>query len=202
MTRGDEQSGDPPPSAGAGDRQHASLAFIITHVIATGAEPRYEEWLADILGAVSSFPGYLGRDIFRPAHGATNYTTLVRFDTQEHLDAWAASEIRRSYIARVLDLLEHGDRYEVRTGIDFWFTPEGVRPPKPWKQFLLTLSAVYPLTQLLPALLRPLFRLNPVLAHPRISGFILAATLTALLTFVIMPRYTRFVRPWLYRDTA
>ena len=179
-----------------------SVAFIITHVIKAGEEQRYEDWLADILRAVSSSAGYLGREIFRPAHGSRKYTTIVRFDSHEHLNAWAESGVRRSYVDSVCDLLEEGDQHEIRTGIDFWFTPEGIKPPKRWKQFLLTLSAVYPLTLILPLVLGPLFSLiPPPLNHQFVRAFAAAAALIALLTFVIMPRYTRLVRRWLYEES-
>jgi uncharacterized protein len=121
----------------------------------------------------------------------------VRFDSLEHLNAWAESIERTSYINRVSDLLEKGDVHEIRTGIDFWFTPEGVKPPKSWKQFLLTLSAVYPLSLIVPLLLRPLFNVAPSPDHQLVEALLTSATLTALLTFVIMPPYTRLVKRWL-----
>jgi antibiotic biosynthesis monooxygenase (ABM) superfamily enzyme len=182
--------------------QSASVAFIITHTIKAGQEKRYEDWLGAILSAVSSFRGYLGREIFRPAHGSRTYTTIVRFNSHEHLNDWAESELRRSYVNRVSDLLEEGDQHEIRTGIDFWFTPAGIKPPKRWKQFLLTLSAVYPLALILPAVLGPLFSLMPPpLNDHLVKSFAAAASLVALLTFVIMPRYTRLVKRWLYEES-
>lgn len=181
--------------------QDKSVAFVISHTIKAGEEKRYEDWLADILGAVSSFPGYLGREIFRPAQGTRKYTIIVRFDSHDHLNAWAESDQRKSYVSRVTDLLEKGDQHEIRTGVDFWFTPEGVRPPKPWKQFLLTVSAVYPLSLILPRLLGSLFRVAPFLGHPLISALLMATMLTGLLTFVIMPHYTLLVKRWLYEES-
>ncbi|HEV2802264.1 MAG TPA: antibiotic biosynthesis monooxygenase [Pyrinomonadaceae bacterium] len=182
--------------------QVKSVALIITHVVKAGEEGRYEEWLADILGAVSGSHGYLGREIFRPAEGARKtYTTIVRFDSLEHLNAWSDSDMRRSFIGRVRDLLEKGDQYEIRTGIDFWFTPEGVQPPKPWKQIVLTVTAVYPLSLIIPGLLSPLFRLAPSLDHELVRGFLMASILTTALT-LIMPSYTRLLRRWLYKETV
>lgn len=188
-------------SSRVGADQSQSVALIITHTVKAGQQKRYEAWLTDILSAVSRFPGYLGREIFRPAQGTRTYTTIVRFDSSDHLQAWAESEARQSFISQISDLLQKGDVHEIRTGIDFWFTPEGVRPPKPWKQFLLTLSAVYPLSLIIPSLLSPLFPVAPILGHPLMSGLLIAATLTALLTFVIMPHYTRLVKRWLYDET-
>lgn len=181
--------------------QSKSVALIITHTIRAGEEKRYETWLTEILSAVSIFPGYLGREIFRPVQGARTYTSILRFDCYDNLNGWVESDLRRSFVSQVADLLEKGDRHEIRTGIDFWFTPQGVRPPKPWKQFILTLSAVYPLSLIIPRLLGILFPFVPILAQPLISGLLIAASLTALLTFVIMPRYTRLVKWWLYDET-
>lgn len=180
---------------------YKSVALIITHTIRAGEEHRYELWLADILGAVSDSPGYLGREIFRPAHGMRTYTSIVRFDCSDNLNAWVESDVRTAFVSQVADLLETGDRHEIRTGIDFWFTPQGLRPPKPWKQFVLTLSAVYPLSLIIPTLISMLFPLIPILSHPLIKGLLIAASLTALLTFEIMPRYTRMMKWWLYDET-
>jgi uncharacterized protein len=181
----------------AADRSEPT-AFIVTHVVKPGAERRYEVWTREILRAVSGFPGYLGREVVLPSHGDRKYTVIVRFDSNKHLKAWAESETRREFIRRADDLMEKGDQYEIRTGIDFWFEPKGVKPPKPWKQFLLTTSAVYPLSLIIPKLLAPLFRVAPSLGGTLISGLLIAAILTALLTFVIMPHYTRLVSKWLY----
>jgi antibiotic biosynthesis monooxygenase (ABM) superfamily enzyme len=178
-----------------------SVAFIITHTIKAGEEKQYENWLTEIRQAASAQPGFISREVFRPAHGGRKYTTLLRFDSLEHLTRWTSSEARKSYIEQVSPLLEKGDQTEIRTGLDFWFTPSGLKPPKPWKQFLLTLSAVYPLGLLIPRLLRLLLNAVPSLDHELLRALLMAVTLTGLLTFVIMPRYTRMVRRWLYEET-
>jgi hypothetical protein len=183
-----------------GSDEAKSVAFIITHTIKAGEEKQYENWLTEIHQAASAQLGFISREIFRPAHGGRKYTTLLRFDSLEHLHHWTSSEARKSYIERVSPLLEKGDQTEIRTGLDFWFTPDGTKPPKPWKQFLLTLSAVYPLSMLIPRLLRPLIELAPPLGAEPIRALLMAVTLTGLLTFVIMPRYTRLMKRWLYEN--
>jgi antibiotic biosynthesis monooxygenase (ABM) superfamily enzyme len=181
--------------------QSKSVAFIITHTIKAGEEARYEAWLTEMLSTVSRAPGYLGREVFRPAQGMRTYTSIVRFDAYDHLNAWSASETRQALVSRVSDLLTKGDVHEIRTGIDFWFTPEHVKPPKPWKQFLLVLSAIYPLSLIVPSLFTPLFRVMPPLTHPLIRGLLVAAVVVGLMTFVVMPRYTQLVKRWLYEET-
>lgn len=181
--------------------QSRSAAFVVTHTVKAGSERRYEEWAREVLGTVSGYPGYLGREVFLPPPGSRKYTLILRFDSEEHLRDWAESDTRREFVRWADDLLEKIDRNEVRTGLDFWFTQEGVRPPKAWKQFLLTTSAGYPLTLIIPRLLSPLFGAAPPLAHPLVASLLAAAILTGLLTFVIMPRYTRLVKGWLYEES-
>jgi uncharacterized protein len=161
-----------------------SHAFIITHTIKSGREAEYERWLGQILDAVSNFTGYLGRDIFQPAQGTRKYTIILRFDSPEHLDAWVQSDTRKLYVESIKDLLEKGDIHEIRTGIDFWCEPEVIRPPKPWKQFLLTLSAVYPLSLVTFIVLNSLAHLAPFINDPWINGALMAVILTASLTFL------------------
>ncbi|HRI87718.1 MAG TPA: antibiotic biosynthesis monooxygenase [Candidatus Hydrogenedentes bacterium] len=177
-----------------------SAALIITHTVKAGTHRTYEAWLGEILAEVSKSPGYLGREIFRPAHGKRKYTSIVHFETEQNVREWIASEARNAFIGRVHPLLEGGDIHEIRTGLDYWFTPEGVKPPKRWKQFLLTLSAVYPLSLLIPRAYAPLFDAFPLANTALLKGLIIAATLTALLTFAVMPHYTRLMSHWLFDD--
>jgi antibiotic biosynthesis monooxygenase (ABM) superfamily enzyme len=182
-------------------RQPETVALIITHKIRPGEEERYEAWLADIFEASCRFPGYLDRDIFRPHDGGRKYTSMVRFDSLDSLNGWAESETRESFVSKVHDLLEEGDQVEIKSGIDFWFTPKGVKPPKLWKQFVLTVSAVYPLSLIIPLfVLIPLGKLVPVLSNAFVAALLMAVILTGMLTFVIMPPYTRLLKRWLYGD--
>jgi antibiotic biosynthesis monooxygenase (ABM) superfamily enzyme len=101
----------------------------------TGTEKQYEDWLAEIQRVVGGVAGYLGSEIFRPAHGSRKYTSILRFDSLDNLNIWAESETRQSLVAQVSHLLEQGDQVRINTGVDFWFTPEGSKPPKPWAGF-------------------------------------------------------------------
>jgi uncharacterized protein len=94
-----------------------------------------------------------------------------------------------------------GDCVEIKTGLEFWFTPPTPtqRHPPPYKQFLLTLSAIFPLSVLVPWALRPLLQVVPVLGLPVVRSAVVASVIVGLMTYVIMPHYTRLVAGWLYR---
>jgi antibiotic biosynthesis monooxygenase (ABM) superfamily enzyme len=169
-------------------------------MVKCGEEEEYEHWLRQMLEAVSRFPGYLGSEIFQPAQDAEKRTSVVRFDSNEHLNAWVQSDVHRAFVERVKKLVQTVDMREIMVGIDFSFIPE-IRRPKPWKQFLITLSAVYPLTLVIPVLIHQASKLVPFLGDRWIQGVLRATTLVAVLVFLITPSYTRLVRRWLYKDT-
>lgn len=176
------------------DSSAETVTGIIVHHPRADARDEYEQWLIDIREACRQFPGYLSTDVIRPVGNQPNYTVIIRFAGIEALSAWMVSPERRDYLQRIEHALEQADRYEIRTGLDFWFTPPKVKPPKPWKQYLLTLSAIFPLTVIVPWALAPLLGGLYMLA----TKAIIAAVIVALMVYVIMPRYTRLVSRWLY----
>lgn len=176
----------------AGDE---TVTGIIVHHPRADAREEYERWLLEIREVCSSFPGYLATDVIRPAGGHSSYTVIIRFAGVDALKAWMASDARRKQLQHIEHALEKGDRYEIRTGLDFWFSPPAVKPPKRWKQFLLTLSAIFPLTVVVPWAMLPWLNGVPML----LTKLLIAAVIVALMVYAIMPRYTRLVSKWLYR---
>lgn len=172
---------------------------IIVHHPRRDARDEYERWLLEIREACRRFPGYLSTDVIRPVAGQDTYTVIIRFSGVEPLRAWIESDVRREFLQRIEHALEQGDRYAIRTGLDFWFAPPAVRPPMRWKQFVLTLSAIFPLTVIVPWTLSPLTGGWQGLA-PMLAGKLLVATLIVfLMVYLIMPHYTRMVAKWLHR---
>jgi antibiotic biosynthesis monooxygenase (ABM) superfamily enzyme len=177
------------------------VTSVIHHQVKAGAEASYEAWLREINLAAQRIPGHLGVDILQPPQGAGLYTIVLRFDTLEHLQGWLASETRQGLIAQVEPLLVHGDQVDIKTGLEFWFPPPtpGQKHPPPYKQFLLTLSVIFPLTLLVPWALQPLFQAVPIIGLPGVRHFASVAVIVGLMTYVIMPHYTRWMAAWLYR---
>ena len=139
------------------------VTFIIQHKVRATHRQQYEQWLRDIGREAERYPGHLGTNVIRPLDAAGQYTIIIRFDRYEHLKAWVESDVRRNYVRKVEPILEGGDRIEIKSGLDFWFTPPGVRAPNRFKQFLITFSAIYPLALVIPAGLSPAIEVMPLL---------------------------------------
>lgn len=121
-------------------------ALVVSHEIRQGSEARYEAWLKTVRVQVAAYSGHLGAEIVRPVAGSRVYTIMIRFDSVEHLNVWLNSQDRKTAIAQIAADLERADAPAVRPGMDIWFTPPGLRPPRKVKQFALTASLIFPST--------------------------------------------------------
>jgi uncharacterized protein len=176
------------------------VTFVIQHQLKPQAHADYEQWLRRIIPVAARFPGHRGVDVIRPVPGAQDYTVAVRFDTREQAEDWFESDARRQLIADVEPLLMRTETLGTVTGLEFWFAP--AVPPqvraRPFKQFLITLSVIYPLTLLVPWALEPLIAAVPLLDERLLRHLIVTAIVVGLITYVVMPRYVRLVAGWLY----
>jgi antibiotic biosynthesis monooxygenase (ABM) superfamily enzyme len=175
---------------------------VITHRVRDGKETDYDNWLNEIGPLCRSYPGHLDWHLVRPIPGlTTTYTVIIRFDTREHLRQWMGSPDRQRLIERVRPLLATGDDYAITSGLDFWFTPPnapGTKVPVRWKQFLITWSAIYFLALGAPLAVVPALQLFGMPDNRFLTTLFITATVVFLMVYVIMPRYTKLVRKWLY----
>jgi uncharacterized protein len=72
-----------------------------------------------------------------------------------------------------------------------------VEKPKHWKLYLLTVAALYPLTLLIPEVLRIISHLIPTLRGGVVKGILSSALLVASVMFVIIPFCSRVFKKWL-----
>jgi uncharacterized protein len=174
---------------------------VITHRVHEDKHADYEAWLNEIAPLCKAWPGHLDWHIVRPIPGLTEtYTVIIRFDTTENLQQWMDSETRASLIDKVRPLLVTGDDFFVSSGLDFWFTPGGAKAQVPvrWKQFLATWSVIYPLVLGVPLIIVPILRLLNLPDSHFLSTLAITGTVVFLMVYVVMPRYTRLIKRWLF----
>lgn len=174
---------------------------VITHRVLDGQQAGYENWLNEIGPLCRSYAGHLDLQIIRPIAGlTTTYTVVIRFDTHEHLEAWMGSGDRKRLIEKARPLLAKDDDFFIRSGLDFWFTPEGAKAKVPlrWKQFLVTWSAIYPLVLGVPLIVAPLLRLLGIPRNHYIDTLCVTGAVVSLMVYFVMPRYTRLIQHWLF----
>jgi len=176
----------------------AEVVSVIRHEVRPGHESAYEAWFTEVHPVARAFEGHHGVAIVRPPEGSRTYTVVLHFDTLEHLKAWLESDVRQRLLERVRPHLVQPGEVEIRPGLDFWLSLPGQRHALPHRQFLLALSVVFPLSLVVPALLEPLFRRIPGGDLLVVRALLVSGLMVALMTWVVLPRYTRAVAGWLY----
>ena len=187
-------------TASSGDKDPGATA-VITHRICEQYQDDYERWLSEIAPLCKAYPGHLDWHIIRPIPGLTStYTVVIRFDTKPHLETWMHSTDRKRLIEEVQPLLLEGDDFYISSGLDFWFTPSGARAKVPtrWKQFFATWSVIYPLVLGVPLLIVPLLRALGAPESRLLDTLAVTGSIVFLMVYVVMPRYTRLIRRWLF----
>lgn len=176
------------------------VTAVIRQRVRADHRPAYEAWLHQVIPVAARFPGHRGVQVVPPAPGSLQYTITIRFDTVDHAQDWFGSEVRADLLRAVEPLLDAPEEVNTVTGLEFWFeSPASAPAPRRFKQALVTLSVIFPLTTVLGLTLAPLWHhLSGIWA--RLAGNLSVATVTVLLmTYLIMPRYTRAISGWLAR---
>lgn len=89
------------------DEESHQVTAVISHIIRSGREQGYEEWLHGITQAARKFKGHMGISVIRPReHVHPEYVVIVRFDHYNHLKQWMESDVRREWIERLQPLIE------------------------------------------------------------------------------------------------
>jgi len=176
----------------------SEVVSVIRHEVRPGGEAAYEAWTREVVPIAQTFPGHQGVAVIRPGDANREYTVVLHFDTVEHLRNWLESDTRRTLLERIEPVLAMPGEVEIRPGLDFWLSAPGQRRARPARQFLIALSVIFPLSLVVPMLLRPVFAAVPLVDTLVVRAFAASVLIVWLMTYVVMPRYTKRVARWLY----
>ena len=108
---------------------------------------------------------------------------------------------RKRLIEKAHRLFKKDDRYQIKSGLEFLFNGETVssKAPVRWKQFLVTWSAIYPLSLGVPLVVFWILnRLGSSLPHYS-AALVNSGCIVLLMVYVVMPNYTKLIKRWLYK---
>lgn len=195
-----------PSAVGAGRNP---VTVLVTRRVKPGHAPAFEHTMGRMIEAAAGFPGHLGGHLIRPGEGTEGgdgtgepdlWHVIFAFDTPEHLQAWQASPARALGLAAVAPHTEGEQQVRQLTGLGHWFAePLGAKgpsqtPPPRWKVAVVTWLGICPTVFALFLLLGELLAPWPLL--PRVM--VLTALVVVLMTWVVAPRLTAWLKPWLY----
>ncbi|MFI6250586.1 antibiotic biosynthesis monooxygenase [Streptomyces sp. NPDC051016] len=175
------------------------VTVVVTHHVRPKQVDDFLDWQRRMVQEESRFEGFRGTELFRPVEGLQEeWTTLYRYDSAEHLEAWLTSPERR-------EILAEGEKFSdftlrtIDNSFGSWFAFEGngkeaPPPPSETRTSLAIWVGLYPTVVLLTLALSPL--------HLRLwIGLLIGNLLSSfLMSFLTMPYYVnpllgRWLRP-------
>jgi antibiotic biosynthesis monooxygenase (ABM) superfamily enzyme len=178
------------------DRNVDPVTAVISVRVAPQHRREYLELYHQIDDAMSRAPGFVRTELFEPVPGTQEDTVVVfTFDGRDHLDAWLTSPERRSIIERMQPYIQTPHTVTVVGGFGGWFDLGGAHGPKPWKQAVVVLLALYP-TVMVITLIDNWILPDPWLPIDVLIGNVIGV---AILTWLVMPPLTRRLSAWLGR---
>ncbi|MDX2422871.1 MAG: antibiotic biosynthesis monooxygenase [Amphritea sp.] len=179
--------------------QEGPVTVSISRKVIPGKEADFERWVSAVVEEASVYPGHQGSNVLRPSASTGNcYVLIYRFDNYQNCQNWEESEVRRKWLKKLEPIIEGEPEVQRGTGLEFWFDlPElPVSKPSPHKMTCVLLVVVYALVMAINVLLGPF--LNSLDLWLRSVVIVLLQVL--LLTYIVMPRVTRLLQSWLFRQ--
>jgi antibiotic biosynthesis monooxygenase (ABM) superfamily enzyme len=175
-----------------------AVTVVVSRTVFPGHEQDYDEWVKKLSDAAKQSPGNTGVTILVPSKGQTGLHHVVMYFTDEtSMHQWETSYIRQK-LSHEADAFSRRMRQEA-TGLETWFSipecPELESPPQ-WKMAIVTFIGVFLGSCGIIALIELFWEKANFWAFNAVVG----ALLVSLLTWVVMPIFSRYVfRKWLYK---
>ena len=171
---------------------------VILSKIKPGKEEAYRAWAVRIQAAQARYPGYRGTYLQPPTEKESHWTTLLRYDTVEHLENWMKAPERTQLLDESKEFIESEELMRLATSFPGWvpINPETGKGPPNWKTALLVLLGLFPVVML------ELRFLNPILTgwgwNSSFATFIGNSGSVAATSFITMPLFVRWFGWWLF----
>ena len=174
------------------------ITVSIARKIRPSLEKEYEQWEKEVINEASKFPGYLGTN-FLPSNSATDnkYIIIYRFDSYMNACFWEDSTIRQKWLEQIEPFLIGEPVKQKVTGLEAWFELpeiEASKPPPRYKMAIVLTVTLYILSISINLIFRPILRDVPL----PLNILIVLLINVVLMTWVIMPKVTYWLRDWLY----
>ena len=165
-----------------------------------GHEAEYESMLREMLAKMREHKGFLGGDLIPPEAPGEEYQLVVRFASEAELQAWDMSDARGALLERMKAVAEGEPEFRKLSGLEAWFEPAVVpatmHPPRA-RMALVTWLGIFPTVLFLFLTVAPL--LADWWLAPRVA--VITVLVVLLMTWVVAPRLTRWLHPWLHASS-
>ena len=168
------------------------MTLIDSRIVTARHADAFRDWAERIGAAAEAQPGFVSGLRIEQTGGV--FHLVYRFDDADALAAWDAStECER--LGREAHDFSTPRREVVEGDLPWVQLPSEADAPK-WKRFLMTWAAALPVALAMSALFSALGDPLPALVQAAITSLILVAAMT----FIIIPRLSGWLQPWVMKD--
>lgn len=175
-----------------------AVTVVVSRRVKKGCEERFEQLSTAMSNTAATFPGHLGSTMLRPSSPEDpEYRIVFKFASPQDLQRWQESPDRLRHLENFEDILTAPAETEIISGMVAWFTlpsQNPVQPPPKYKMTLVSWLALYPSVTLIFLLFGGLLESVPLL----LRTLLITGVLMLLMSYVLMPRFTRWFAFWLY----
>jgi hypothetical protein len=135
-----------------------------------------------------------------PAEKEGLWTTIIRFDTAEHLEAWMDAPERAELLRESKAVIEQEQLMRLATSFPGWvpINPMTGKGPPNWKTSMLVVLGLFPIVMLELRFLSPI--LTALGVHASLGTFISNCISVAATSYITMPLFIRWFGWWLFKD--
>ena len=181
----------------------APVSAVISTRVRPGKETEYRAWERKIAAAQSKAPGLQGYRFEPPVPGVQeDYVAILRFDSQENLQAWLESPVRKKLVEEAAPLTEEFHARIASAGFEQWFrdVSPGGAPLPVWKMNMLVLLMLYPIVFLWSVWIGMPYMSNLSFAISLFIGNIVSVVLTGFLVPWVANRFGWWLQPAGHRN--
>ncbi|QQE63693.1 hypothetical protein GFS31_03620 [Leptolyngbya sp. BL0902] len=182
--------------------KHFYTSSVMEYIVPRPKAEAFEAWYGRLRQAAQYHSGFLRADLGTPLDcddGVMKYYSIIHFASSSQLDLWLTSEVRQRFFKEGESLFLAYRFKSFTTGLEGWFSIQGgssrsLGPPR-WKQILSVVLGLYP-TVILQGM--AFSALGVMQGWPLPTAMLVNNLITSsLLTWVVMPRISRFLKFWL-----
>lgn len=178
--------------------QNSIVTVVVSRRVKEGCEKEFERLSTELTQKAVDFKGHLGAVMFQPSStDDPEYRIIYKFDSQENLDIWINSSVRLELVKKIDSLLKEESKVSTSLGLVTWLTLPGkqkIKAPKKYKITIVSWLALYPTITLIFFLFGDILANIPFL----LRIFIVTAVVMVLMSYVLMPRFTKWFSFWLF----
>ena len=183
-----------------GEPPGPNVTEVIFSKIKPGMDTTYREWAVRIQAAQAKYAGYRGMYLQPPTEKDGLWTTIIRFDTTDHLEAWMGAPERAELLAESKAFIDREQLMRLATSFPGWvpINPVTGKGPPNWKTALLVILGLFPMVMLEIRFFGPIMKALGL--QTSLATFVTNCINVFTTTFVNMPLFIRCFGWWLFND--